>query len=122
MVIPTERSSVKQHLSGRRGYSVRTPISVQKLRTVQDCICSDISATRPDDIQCSTRKRISFTDTDMGRELHPSGRLVYTVWTLSLIRQDVKKNCNRPDVKTTPFECQSLLWKLRSAEVQPSGH
>jgi hypothetical protein len=34
-----------------------------------------------------------------GRQLHPSGRQGNTVRTLSLIRQDVVKNCNRPDVK-----------------------
>jgi hypothetical protein len=46
------------------------------------------------------------------------GRQVYTVWTLSLIRQDMEKNCNHPDVRATPFGSQSLLWKLRTAEVQ----
>jgi hypothetical protein len=45
-------SSVTQHPSGRHGYSIRTPISVQKLRTVQACIRSDVSITRPDAIQC----------------------------------------------------------------------
>jgi predicted RNA-binding protein YlqC (UPF0109 family) len=38
------------------------------------------------------RKRISFVDTDMGRQLQPSGRLVYTVRTLVLI---MKIACSR---------------------------
>jgi hypothetical protein len=46
--------------------------------------------------------RISFSDTDMGRQLHPSGRQGNTVRTLSLIRQDVEKNCNYSDDRTTP--------------------
>jgi hypothetical protein len=104
-------SSVKRHPSRRHGYSVRTPISVQKLRSVQGCICSDVSTTRLDAIQCSTSKRISFVYTDMGRQLQPSRRQVYTVQTLSLIRQDVEQICNRPEVKTTPSERLSLLWK-----------
>jgi hypothetical protein len=61
------RSSVKQHPFGRRGYFVQTLINVQKFRTVQGCICSDVSPTCLDAIQCSTSKKISFTDTDMGR-------------------------------------------------------
>jgi hypothetical protein len=39
----------------------------------------------------------------MGRQLHPFGSQVYTVWMRSLIRQDVEKNCNRSDVRATPF-------------------
>jgi len=39
--------------------------------------------------------RIYFTNTDMGRQLHPSGRQANTVQT------------------------QSFLWYLRAAEVQP---
>jgi hypothetical protein len=101
--------------------------------TVQTCIRLDVSATHPDAlqssrriqlssasvwmtwqyrsdaIQCSTSKRISFADSDMGRQLQSSGRLVYTVQTLSLIRQDVEKNCNRPDIRATPSGHQSLL-------------
>jgi hypothetical protein len=59
-------------------------------------------ATRPDAHHSLTRNRISFLDTDMGRQLHPSGRQGNTVRTLSLIRQDVEKNCNLPDVRATP--------------------
>jgi hypothetical protein len=112
----------QQHPSGRRGNTVRTPINVQKLRIVQGCIHPDVSATFLDAHQCSTRNRISFSNTDIGRQLHPSGRQVYTVWMLSLIRQDVEKNCNRLDVKATPSGHQSLLWKFCAAYVQPSGH
>jgi hypothetical protein len=46
---------------------------------------------------------------------------VYIVRTLSLIRKDVEKNCNRLDVRTTPSGRQSFIWKLYAAEVQPSG-
>jgi hypothetical protein len=55
-----------------------------------------------------------------GRQLHPSKRQVYTVRMLSLVRQDVEKNCNHPNVRATPSGCQSLLWKLRAAKVQLS--
>jgi hypothetical protein len=57
----------------------------------------------------------------MGRQLQLSGLQVYTVQTLSLIRQDMEKNCNHLDVRATPSKRQSLLWKLCATEVQPSG-
>jgi hypothetical protein len=56
----------------------------------------------------------------MERQLHPSERQVYTVQMLSLLRQDVEKNCNYPDVRATPSERQTFLWNLLAAEVQPS--
>jgi hypothetical protein len=84
---------------------VQTPISVQKFLTVQGCIRPDIAATRPDAHQCLTRNQISFSNTDMGRQLHMSGHQVYTVWTLSLIRQDVEKNCNCSDIEATSSGC-----------------
>jgi len=34
---------------------VRTLLYVEKLRPIPACICPDVSATRPDDSQCSTR-------------------------------------------------------------------
>jgi hypothetical protein len=40
---------------------------------------------RPDAIQCSTSKMISFVDTNMGRQLQPSGRQGNTVRTPVLI-------------------------------------
>jgi hypothetical protein len=118
----------KQHPSGCGGNTVHTPISVEKLRGIQGFIRPNVMATcpdalqsskriqrssasvrttlqyRPDAFQFSTSKRISFADTDMGRQLQLSGRQVYTVRTLSLIRQDMEKNYNRPDVKETPSE------------------
>jgi hypothetical protein len=118
---PSGRSSLKQHLSERRSYSVRTPICVQKIQTVQGCIHSDVSTTRPNAIQYSTSKRTSFVDTNMGRQLQPFGRQVYIVRTLSLVRQDVEKICNRSDGRNTPSGRQSLLWKLCAAEMQLSG-
>jgi hypothetical protein len=99
---------------------VWTPISVQKFRTVQGCIRPDVAVTCPDAHQCSTRNRISFSDIDTGIQLHPSRRQGNTIRTLSLIRQDVDKNCNRSDVNVTPSRRQSLLWKLCAVEVQPS--
>jgi hypothetical protein len=89
------------------------------MSTVQACIHPDVTVTCPDALQSSRRilhssasvwmtwqyhpdanqclasKRISFTDTDIGRQLQPSRHQVYTVRMLSLIRQDVGKNCNR---------------------------
>jgi len=59
---------------------------------------------RPDTSQSLRRIRFSFADTDMGRQLRLSGRQVYTIRTPSLIRQDVGKNCNHPDVRVTLFE------------------
>jgi hypothetical protein len=81
-------------------FSVRTPICVQKLRTVPSCICLDVSTTRSDVLQCSTSKGISFPNTDMGRQLQPSGRCGYSIRTLSLIRQVVQKMFKRPDAQT----------------------
>jgi hypothetical protein len=118
---PSRCSSVKQHPFGRRSYSIWTPLSAQNLRTVQGCIPLDISATRPDAIQCSTSKRISFANIDMRRQMQPSRRQVYTIWKLSLIRQDMEKIWNRLDDRSTSFGMQSLLWKLRTVEVQQSG-
>jgi len=63
---------------------------------------------------------IFFAETDMGRQLQPSGQQVYTVRTLSLIRQDVEQICNRLDVKATLLGRQSLFWKLSAAEVVSS--
>lgn len=51
--------------------SVRTPISVKKLRTIQGYICSDVTTTCPDALQILTRISFSFVDTYMGRQLHP---------------------------------------------------
>jgi hypothetical protein len=49
----------KHHSSGRRELSVRTFLYVKKLRTIPSCICPDVSATRPDVVQCSTSYGIS---------------------------------------------------------------
>jgi hypothetical protein len=40
---------------------------------------------------------------------HRYGKTAATVRTLSLIWQDMEKNCNRPDVKATSSKRQSLL-------------
>jgi hypothetical protein len=128
----------QQHLSGRRGNTVQTSNSVEKLQIVQGCIRLDAlqslrsfqrsSASvhttwqyRPDASQSSRRIKFSFIDTDLGRQLQSSRRQAYTVWTLSLIRQDVEKNCNHLEARATASGRQSLLWKLCAAEVQPFG-
>jgi hypothetical protein len=119
--ISSGRSSVKQHLSGRQEISVRTPVCVQKLQTVPGCIRSDVSVTRPHAFQYLTSKMISFLNTDMGRQLQPFGRRGYSVWMLSLIRQDVKKIYNCLDISLHSPDAQPLLWKARATKVQPSG-
>jgi len=119
-------------------YSVRTLVSqatsVQTMRTFRPDFllcpeasnCSklhplDVSATCPDAFKCSTSKKISFPNIDMGRQLQPSGRRDYFVQTLSLIRQVMHKILNQPDVSLHYPDAQSLLWKLRAAEVQQFG-
>jgi hypothetical protein len=52
-------------------------------------------ATRSEAHQSLTSNRISFTDTYMRRQQHPSGLQGNTVQTQSLIRQEVEKICNR---------------------------
>jgi len=46
---------------------------------------------------------------------------VYTVRTLSLIRQVVQKTFNHPDVRLHYPDTQALIWKLHAVGVQPSG-
>jgi hypothetical protein len=103
--------------------SATHPDTLQSSRRIQISSASvrTMWQYRPDTSQCSTSKRISFADINVGRQLQPSGRQVYTVQMLSLIRQDVEKNCNRPEVRVTPSERWSLLWKLCATKVQPSG-
>jgi hypothetical protein len=67
-------------------------------------------------ISVRQRNQISFLDTDMGRQLHPSGRQVYIVRTLSLIRQDVEKNCNRPDA--SPYYENYVQQKCNRPDVR----
>jgi len=126
--IPSGRSSVKQHSSRQRDIFVLTPICVQKLRTVPGCIHLNVSATRPDVFQCSTSKRISFPNTDLGRQLQPPGRRSYSVRTLSLIRQNVQKSCNRlMSVYTgrtlSPYYGNCMQQKCNSTDARatPSG-
>jgi hypothetical protein len=117
-------------------YSVRTLIyqasSVQMMRTFlpdsllcqEDSNCSRLHPFRclnntSECLQCSISKRISFPNTDMGRQLQPSRRHGYSLRTLSLIRQVVQKTFNRPDVILRCLDSQTLLWKLCVVEVQP---
>jgi hypothetical protein len=72
----------------------------------------------------STRqvKGLSFQTLIWEDNCKPSGRRSYSVQTLSFIRQDMQKSCNRPNVSLHYPNAQSLLWKLHAAEVQPSRH
>jgi hypothetical protein len=123
--IPCIRPDVqlsKHHQSRRKELSVRTFLCVQKLRTDPGCIHPDVSATRPDALQCSTSKQISYQNINMGRQLHPSGRHGHFAWTLSLIRQVVQKMFNRSDNILHGPDPQALIWKLCAAKVQLSRH
>jgi hypothetical protein len=111
----------KHHPSGRRELSVWMFLCVQKLRTVLNCIRPNILATRLDAFHYSTSKRISLQNTDMGRQLQPSGRRGYSVQTLSLIRQVVQKTFNRLNVRLHGLDAQALIWKLCAVEVLPFG-
>jgi hypothetical protein len=77
MIFRQDAQLSKHHPSGRRELSIRTFLCVEKLRTAPGCIRLDVSGTRPDTFQCSTRKSISFQNTDMGRQLQPSERCVF---------------------------------------------
>jgi hypothetical protein len=99
--ISSGRSFVKHHPSRRRELSVRTPFCVQKLRTVPSCIRPDVSTTRPDALQCSTSKRISFP--------HRYGKTTATVQTTWLFHPDaiLDKASHAKDVQ--PSKCKSTL-------------
>jgi len=58
----------------------------------------------------------------MGRQLQSSERCGIPVQTLSLIREVIQKKFNYPDVRLHGPGAQTLLWKLRAAEVQPSRY
>jgi hypothetical protein len=107
--IPSGSSYVKYHSSGRRELFVRTSFCVQMLQTTLDYIRPNISTTRPDAFQCSTSQKISFQNTDIGRQLQPSGRRGYSIQTLSLIRQVMQKMFNRPDVRLHGPDAQALI-------------
>jgi len=87
----------RHHPSGRREISVRTFLYVEKLQTVPSCIRLDISAARPDAIQCSIIYGIFFLKTQ--------------IW---------EDNCNRlEDVDSRP---DALILKAsRAFKIQTSG-
>jgi hypothetical protein len=64
----------KYHPSGLQELSVRTFLCVKKFQTVPACIRLDVLAAHLDATQCSINYGISFQNTDMGRQLQPSGR------------------------------------------------
>jgi hypothetical protein len=99
------------------------PAAIQSSRRIQHSSAS-IRTTwqyRLDAIHCSTSNRVSVSDTDLGRQLLSSRRCGIPIRTLFLIRQVVQKKFNRPDVRLHGPYAQTLLWKLRAAEVQPFG-
>jgi hypothetical protein len=77
MIFRLDAQLSKHHSSGRRELSFRTFLYVEKLRTAPGCILPDVSATRQDAFQCLKRKKILFQNTNMGRQLQPSGRCVF---------------------------------------------
>lgn len=107
--ISSGRSSVKHHLSERRELSVRTPLCVQKLRTIPSCIRPNVSATPLNALQCSTSKSISLRNTNMERHLQQFEQHGYFIRTLSLIRQVMQKTFNRPDISLHCLDTQTLL-------------
>jgi hypothetical protein len=107
------RSSIKQHPFGLPSMSKQA---------VQGYIRSDVSATRPDAIQCSTSKRISLADTNMGSQLQPSRRQFYSIRTLSLIRQDVEQICNYLDASSYYENCVQQKCNNPDARATSSWH
>jgi hypothetical protein len=100
------------------------PDTLQSLRSFQHSSASvwTMWQYRPDASRSLRRIRFSFTDTNMGRQLHTSGRQVYTVWTPSLIRQDVEKNCNRPDASPYYGNCMQQRCNRSNARATLSGN
>jgi len=109
----------KDHQPGWRELSLRTFLYVKKLQTTLGCIHSDVSATRPDAFQCSTRKMILFQKYRYGKIDTTIRTMCVLVQTLSLIRQVVHTKFNRLDVSLHGPDAHALIWKLRAAEVQP---
>jgi hypothetical protein len=69
---------LSKHLpSGWRELYARTFLCVEKLRTVSACIHPNVLVAHPDATQCLISYEISFQNTDMGRQLQPSGRCVF---------------------------------------------
>jgi hypothetical protein len=77
MIFRLDAQLSNHHWSRRWELSVRTFLSVKKLRTVPNCIRPDVSATHPDAVQCWTSYGISFQNTDMGRQLQLSKWCVF---------------------------------------------
>jgi hypothetical protein len=138
----------KHNPSGRRELFVRTPISVKKLRIVQDCICPDVMANRPDALQSSRRSQCSsasiwttwlyrldaiqcLTSIRVSASRHSYGKTIATVRTMcdpvrmmSFIRQVVHTNFDRPDVSLQSLDAPSLIVVItcsRSATVRTLG-
>jgi len=126
----------KHNPSGRRELFVRTPISVKKLRIVQDCICPDVMANRPDALQSSRRSQCSsasiwttwlyrldaiqcLTSIRVSASRHSYGKTIATVRTMcdpvrmmSFIRQVVHTNFDRPDVSLHGPDDQASYMKI----------
>jgi hypothetical protein len=71
---PSRRRGIQSGCSSVKASFVQTFLCVQKLRNDPGCI---ISTTRPNAFNCLTRKRISFQNTNMGRQLQPARRCVF---------------------------------------------
>jgi hypothetical protein len=77
---------------------------------------------RPDAIQCLTNIRVSALRHNYGKMAAAVRTICDPVRTVLSIRQLVHTKFNRLDVRLHGPDTQALLWKLRVAEMQPSGH
>jgi len=98
--IQTKASSVRM-----KWIPVRTFLCVKKLRIASACIHPNVSATRPDNFQCSTKLQIFFPKPDMGRLPQPSGRRGFSPDAL-LLKASSQFKLNRLD--------SSLPWSERA--------
>lgn len=111
----------QQHPSRRRDLSIQTPISVQKLQTVQGCIRLDVMANRsealqssrrsqcssasvrttwlyrPDAIPCLTSIRVSDSRHSYGKTDATVRMMCDPIRKMSSLRQVVPSKFNRPD-------------------------
>jgi hypothetical protein len=130
--IPSQRNRIpyirpdvhlsKHHPSGRRELTVWTFLYVKKLRTALACIRPDVSAARPDAIQCSIKLWDFFPKHRYGK----IAATVQTMWILvrtrSSIRQVAHSKFRRPDDGLhgpVVWTRELHIWKLRASD-QPS--
>jgi hypothetical protein len=129
----------QQHPSRRRDLSVRTPINVLKLRTVQDCIHPDVMANRPAALQSSRRSQcfsasvrttcdpvqtMSSIRQERAYQVQPSGRQPSWFRRSSFIYGSCVHQFNRLDVNLQGPDAPSLIMVIlfsQSATVRTLG-